>query len=393
VATTERLCYILLYYDPNSDEHYYHLYAFLESLAKIIDLAVIVEKSQVQPPFENVSHLYVQKSQNLVLRTLELFFVLLYFRLRGFKRFYAHYSYRGGILSSLVTKLLGGETFYWNCARTKDFEAPWKFNRRAILSKLRSEWPLKLTLKLVSHLVTGTPTMADYYATNYGLDRERIVVLPNWVDATRFALGRHGDRAKLRKELGLPVQAKIVLFVHRLAKRKGAHYLLAIARRVHAALPDAVLVIVGDGPLKDFLQQQVDRGGLRQQVIIVGAVPNREVPHHYAAADLFLMPSEEEGFPRVLLEAMASGLPFVATDVGGVRDIIAPEQETCLVPVGDVPAISDKIIELLGGEQARLRSLAEIGRARVALFTPEMALGIFEARIIGRDVPISTPWW
>ena len=392
MAITERLCYVLLYYDPNSDEHYYHLYAFLESLAKVVKLAVIVEKGQFQPPFENVSHLYVQKFQNSVLRTLELFFVLLYFRLRGFKRFYAHYSYRGGILSSLVAKLLGGETFYWNCARTKNFEVPWRFNRRAILNKLRSEWPLKLTLRLTDHLVTGTPTMADYYATNYGLDREMIVVLPNWLDATRFAAGRHGDRVKLRRELGLPVHAKIVLFVHRLVERKGAHYLPAIARRVRAALPDAVLVIVGDGPLKDFLEQQVDQEGLRQQVIIVGAVPNREVPHYYAAADLFLMPSEEEGFPRVLLEAMASGLPFVATDVGGVRDVIASEQETCLVPVSDVPSISGKVIELLGGEQARLRSLAEIGRARVALFMPEMALGIFEARIIGRDVPIVAPW-
>jgi len=80
---------------------------------------------------------------------------------------------------------------------------------------------------------------------------------------------------------------------------------------------------------------------------MVGEVPHRELPAYYRAADVFLMPSEEEGFPHVLLEAMASGLPHVASDVGGVREITPQELHEYLVPSGDTVEFARKLLDLL----------------------------------------------
>jgi glycosyltransferase involved in cell wall biosynthesis len=115
-------------------------------------------------------------------------------------------------------------------------------------------------------------------------------------------------------------------------------------------------VVVGDGPGLKELLSAVDLGGLDDLIEMRGSLPNRTLPDLYRAADCFLMPSYEEGFPRVVIEAMASGLPVVASDAGGTRDVLGKEYPYC-VPVGDVEGLVEGLKSVLESPTTR----AEIG--------------------------------
>ena len=109
----------------------------------------------------------------------------------------------------------------------------------------------------------------------------------------------------------------------------------------------------------------------------MGEVPQRELPAYYRAADVFLMPSEEEGFPHVLLEAAAAGIPYVASDVGGVREITALELRRYLVPSGDVSAFSSKILELLTAPRDNITRIASIEQTWVEQYDTHAVLPEF----------------
>jgi glycosyltransferase involved in cell wall biosynthesis len=178
------------------------------------------------------------------------------------------------------------------------------------------------------------------------------------------------------KELSISGSDKVVLFVHWLSERKGAHYLPEIIKEVTAKNPGVVFVIVGDGPYREKLTLGIEEAGVEEYARVIGSVPNARIPQYYAMADLFIMPSTDEGFPRVLLEAMAMGVPFVANDVGGVRDILTRRQLEFITPVGDVVAFSQRIISLLGDDRLRDELKAE-GLLKVREFEKQIVANLF----------------
>ena len=123
-----------------------------------------------------------------------------------------------------------------------------------------------------------------------------------------------------------------MLFAHHLSRRKGAHMLPTIVKQL--AEEDILFIIVGSGPEEENLKKKLQTTSYKLQgsVRFEGSVPNTNMPPYFAAADVFLMPSEEEGFPNVLLEAMAAGVPFVVSDVGGVREIVPPAFAVYVLP-------------------------------------------------------------
>ena len=108
------------------------------------------------------------------------------------------------------------------------------------------------------------------------------------------------------------------------------------------------LDVIGDGPERAELERMAANAGDGLSVRFLGAVPNRELDAHYASASLFVMPSYREGFPRVLLEAMARGLPIVATDAGGTRDLVGPLQDEFIIDRDHPEALAVAVVSLLG---------------------------------------------
>jgi len=376
-----KLCYILPSFDPATGTHLYHIYELLEKLAKDVDCFVVIEKAKVRPDLRGM-RFYVQHFRSPFPRFLELFLVLLFLSATGCKVFYTHYSFFGAIASGILTRLLGGKSLYWNCGMMKEHVLPWKWRIENLRNRLlENDLPLRLSLCLVHRLVTGTETMVDYYSKSYSLDTARVVVVPNWVNVKRFQ-GCSEGRPTLRNSMGISSDAEVVLFAHRLSPRKGAHLLPRIVAHVVKERRQTLFIVVGDGPLKEQVERSLAEIGLRDHVRLVGSVPNQDIWRYFAIADLFIMPSLEEGFPRVLLESMAAGVPFVATDVGGIRDITSRGQQRFLVQPGDVDGFSKMVLKLL--EDHRLRTvLSEEGHVHVMKYDLEHVAKIFLEAVLG----------
>jgi glycosyltransferase involved in cell wall biosynthesis len=336
-----KVAYILPKYDAKAGEHFVHIYSLLAELGKLDTVSVLVEKASGSPYFENVDSVLIVKSKFFLFRMFETFWKLLKLRFSGYKKFYVHYSFFGAIAGSIIARLSGGTVFYWNCGLPDLFFK--SFGEKGWLaSKFNDDWSLRVSLLCVNFLVTGTERMKHYYHETFNVPLRKILVLPNEIDLKRFS--------PVRPSNVVPQ----VFFVHRMSERKGAHYLVPIAERVLKEV-DARFVIAGDGPFLHTLKSLISEKELDGRMVTLGSVPNKDVMKFYGESDVFLMPSDEEGFPRVLLEAMAMGVPFVASDVGGVRDIIPDSAQDFVVAKGDVDGFAKKLVLLLSDAKLRDR--------------------------------------
>jgi glycosyltransferase involved in cell wall biosynthesis len=163
-------------------------------------------------------------------------------------------------------------------------------------------------------------------ALKLGVPDDRVSVIGNGVDADRF---RRGERGRARESLGLPRDATVLLSVGHLTERKGFHLLIGACARL--GRDDMILIIAGDGSERGPLERLAGSLDLRDRVRFPGAVRNEDLPTYYQAADLFALASSREGWPNVLCEAQACGLPAVATEVWGIPEIIRGESFGVLV--------------------------------------------------------------
>jgi len=187
---------------------------------------------------------------------------------------------------------------------------------------------------------------------NFGITAGRVTIISNPVaDA---AVRRLGQGEAHHPWLAGP--HPVLVSVGRLHPQKGFDLLLQALARLQAVEPEARLIIVGEGPQRTFLEQEIQRLGLAERVALVGFQDN---PYRYMAhATLFVLPSRYEGFGIVLAEALTLGVPVVATDCpGGVAEVLAGGQAGVLVPVGDETALAGALQRLMEDEalQNRLR--------------------------------------
>lgn len=349
-----KICIIIPEYRSSTATHFNYLCALIENLQKETNIFLIVERGD-RPDFLKNGKVYVQKTRFLPVKLIENLFIIWLARLGGYKDFYIHYSFFSAFNASLAVKALGGRTFYWNCG------LPWFYRRNFFREKFE-----RLAYRLVTFLVTGTEGLKKEYARHYHLPADKIKVMPNWIDAARFRV-KPENFAGIKSRLNISSGQKVVLFTHHLSRRKGAHYLPEILKRLTDAklrinandAKDFVLIIIGDGPERENIESRIRNYELWDKARFLGSVPNKEIQDYFGAADLFILPSEEEGFPHVLLEAMASGTPFVAFDVGGVREIVPPEFSEYLVASGNLDGFAEKIKELLHADPKNLEALKQ----------------------------------
>jgi glycosyltransferase involved in cell wall biosynthesis len=124
-------------------------------------------------------------------------------------------------------------------------------------------------------------------------------------------------------------------------------------KKIHEEMPDARLILVGDGQERERLTAMSIQLGIQKYVQFIGAVPREEVKTYMQQADVFVLPSLSEGFPNVILEAMACGLPIIASRVGGIPDIITNDTNGYLVEAEDANDLANKIILLLSDDALR----------------------------------------
>jgi glycosyltransferase involved in cell wall biosynthesis len=187
----------------------------------------------------------------------------------------------------------------------------------------------------------------------------KIRVVHNGVDLSRFA--PRPAPAKLRRALGVPDEAPVVVSVGRFVAFKGYAHLLDAAALVERMRPGVHWLLVGDGELRAGLEAQTRCLGLEAQVHFTGW--RDDVPDLLALGDLFVLPSLEEHFGRVLIEAMAMAKPVVATDAGGVPEIVVDGGTGVLVPPADPPVLAAAVLTLLD-DPALAARLGAAGRRR-----------------------------
>ncbi len=231
-----------------------------------------------------------------------------------------------------------------------------------------ASWVLLWIERLLARLMDAVVVVSDEVGRE--LIRQKVIhprkvhVIPLGLELNRFM---QTPRGMLQRELGMPESVPLVGLVGRLVPIKGVRYFIAAAARVALALPQARFVVIGDGPERDALERQSRHAGLGDRLIFLGW--RRDVEWLYPDLDVVVLSSLNEGTPVSIIEAMAAGRPVVATQVGGIPDLIQDGVTGLLVPPRDSAAIATAVVRLLrdAGERQRLGAAAR--RAVTPRFT------------------------
>lgn len=234
--------------------------------------------------------------------------------------------------------------------------------------------PNRLLHRTIAVSRRARPVLAE----RLGVHGERVVAIPNSVRSDLFEGAGTESRARVRAGLGIPSDAPVIGCVARLAPQKGIPYLLLAMPRILQSAPGAHLVIVGDGPDRPAIERLIHESRL-ERVHLAGH--QADVAPYLAAIDLFVLPSLFEGMPLALLEAMAAGLPVVATAVDGVPEVVESGITGELVPPRDIAALAATVGRLLS-DPALAARLGHAGRERARSFSEDAMVartaGVYE---------------
>ncbi len=230
---------------------------------------------------------------------------------------------------------------------------------RGLVTPFRATWVNRLIHRRTALVHAACTRIAERYR-EAGFDMRRVRVVHDGVDLDRYAPG--GDPGPVRREAGVPPDAPVVAAVGRLEPVKGHRVLLEAFAQVRARAPQAHLVLAGDGSERPALEARAGAEDLRGAVRFLGV--RKDVPAVLAAADVFALASVgSEGSSRATLEAMAAGLPVVASAVGTLPDLVREGETGLLAPPGDAQALADGLCALVA-DPARRRTFGRAARAR-----------------------------
>ena len=220
-------------------------------------------------------------------------------------------------------------------------------------------WKYALTHRCVSKAIAVSGVNRKRLIDNGFYSSERVCVVRNGIDINAF--GSTMDKSGLRRQLSLSKSAFLITVIGYLEQVKGHSYFLEALQGIVVRHPNVVALLVGDGVLRKTLEIQVQDYNLSDSVIFTGW--RNDVPRILSASDLLVLPSLSEGFPLSILEAMASGLPVVASDVGGISEAVIDGETGVLVQPASSHALEVAITNLL--EQPELLSyMGKAGRER-----------------------------
>jgi glycosyltransferase involved in cell wall biosynthesis len=219
----------------------------------------------------------------------------------------------------------------------------------------------KETLKEADKIIAVSNATKNY-VLSLGAKPEKVKVLHNGVDLVRFR-PLAGKREEMRRKLGISQNSIVVLTVRRLVYKNGIDTLIESANIAVKKNPKIVFLVVGKGPDLNKVQMKINQLGIENNFRLTGFVKDEDLPFYYNAADFFALPSKSgEGLPLVALEAMACGLPVIATNVGGISEILM-EDYGKLVPPNQPELLAKAILEFsnidLSSRKLEIRAVME----------------------------------
>ena len=269
--------------------------------------------------------------------------------------------------------LLAAMASLWRLLRREKFDVVESFTYDSNLLALPLAWLAGVPVRIATHhgIIEGFPRVLERLhsslvniglasilvnvsrkvleqAAAAGIRREHMTVIPNGIPPAQLVLNQ---RPETRMELGLAQDGILVLSVGRLVYQKGHEYLIQAMPAVVRHFPAVQAVICGEGPLRSQLETQINRLDLEAHVHLLG---NRmDIVRYLCAADIFVLPSRWEGLPVALLEAMAAGLPVVATRVEGVEEVVQGDDQGRLIPPEDARALTESVLALIRDPEGR----------------------------------------
>ena len=214
--------------------------------------------------------------------------------------------------------------------------------------------------RLLDKTIAVSELSRDMLIESYGIPPERIVAIRNGMDVGRF--DEEVDEVAVRAELGLAPDDRVAILIGRFAAGKGHNHAIRAAKLASGRVPDLKMILAGDGKLENDLRTEAEELGVSDRVLFVGF--RRDIPRLLAVSDVLVLPSEDESLPLVILEAMSSRLPVIATDVGGISEAVDDGRTGILVSPRDTEGLADAIVEVLG-DQERARAMGLEGRRKV----------------------------
>ncbi|NOZ63941.1 MAG: glycosyltransferase family 4 protein [Caldiserica bacterium] len=215
--------------------------------------------------------------------------------------------------------------------------------------------------RFTNKIIAVSRAVKDFYVS-LGIPEDKIIVIYNGLELEKFYPSF--EAKKKNNWEGKP----IVGFVGRIHPQKGIKDLLEIGKEVCKTIRGVKFLVVGEGPLKNWLTKEVEKRNLRNNFQILGK--REDLPALYREMQILLLPSYREGFPNVILEAMASGVPVVATDAGGVNEIVENSQTGFVVAKGATQEMINHVLSLLKNRKIR-EEMGKRSREKVAFFSIE----------------------
>jgi glycosyltransferase involved in cell wall biosynthesis len=312
----------------------YNLAKYLTKKGDEVHVITSIDKGQKKVTFDEGFYVHYFLWPKIKFFGGFLFWISVFLQLRKIKPNIMHFqSVEIGVFPAFLMKIQKKHYVLWAQGSDVYFQS--------MVKRLES----KIILKNADAVVALTEDMKNHIKIIYNRD---IFVIPNGIDLNKFEYLPKDD---FYSKFGFGKNTKIILYVGTFRPVKGLKYLIEAMKIIDDK--EKKLVIIGYGEEKTDLENLVKNLKLENCVTFIGKTPNNEIIRYMASSDVFVLPSLSEGFPITILEAMASGLPIVATKVRGLPEILKDGQNGFLVEPANPEQIAEKVLLLLNDEKLR----------------------------------------
>jgi glycosyltransferase involved in cell wall biosynthesis len=280
-----------------------------------------------------------------------------FFYFRKIKPHYIHFNVPFPDISICTTAILVGIIYTKSKLYATEHMVPPEYKPHPFIKLI-----IKAIYSKLDILITVSNKNKEAMIKNFGLPGNKIKVIHNCIDIDYFKNYNSNIVMELRNKYSINDSSLVFGTLGRLDEQKGHEYLITASKNVIRKIPNSIFIFVGKGRLKDQLIQKIRDNNLEENFRVLGYQEN--LPEILALIDIFVLPSISEGFPFSLLEAMAAKKPIIATNVGGVSEIITNDTNGILVEPKDSDALARAMINL-ALDKKKLKCIAELGYQKI----------------------------